>query len=268
MMIKPIEKLKTGVALVGGALAITALPAQAHVVAHFEEVGGTEVHVTWSGSLDTSGQSLVANQFNYNLFVFYDAFALLKTSGSSRVYAGGNVSIPTGFAGVPFLTPALPGTTSSVPFGYNRTRLFLPDSVSPGDLYSPTGTIVIDITLAELDVSGFLDATEKPVLILGNGDTISFTTGGGAVPDQDGDGVPDDEDEFPDSNTDPVVAVGNVLINNVPLENGSYLADVIAYAIANDVANVDFVQDLQFWRDEGYITGKDMGQILREHNTT
>jgi hypothetical protein len=84
--------------------------------------------------------------------------------------------------------------------------------------------------------------------------------------DTDGDGVGDNADEFPESITDAEFYVCGLEIVNVQLENGATLADEILIGLQNDTATPDLVLELQMYRDAGYITGREMGQIIRANN--
>lgn len=87
--------------------------------------------------------------------------------------------------------------------------------------------------------------------------------------DTDGDGCPDDEDPYPNSilvEEFPVILIGNVEIENAQVDDCSTLADLIDDVLGRDLDNADLVVYLQGWRDAGYLTGREMGQIIKENN--
>ena len=97
--------------------------------------------------------------------------------------------------------------------------------------------------------------------------SLVYTVGGA---DADGDGVPDAEDPYPDSlsvEDVPVIVVGNLLVENVIVDGGTTLADLINDVLSRDLGAEGMVVYLQAWRDAGYITGREMGQIIEENNT-
>ena len=58
-----------------------------------------------------------------------------------------------------------------------------------------------------------------------------------------------------------------MLIENLQLENGAWLADEIDFALSSDLSTAELVAILVEMKADGLISGREMGQILREHNT-
>jgi len=127
-------------------------------------------------------------------------------------------------------------------------------------------------------------------LVSGVYSSIIFTVE--EVVDADGDGVPDDQDAFPNDPTEtadadgdgcgdnadpypnslsveevPFIFVGNVAIDNADVDDCTTLADLIDDVLSRDLGAEEMVVYLQEWRDAGYITGREMGQIIKENNT-
>jgi hypothetical protein len=93
-----------------------------------------------------------------------------------------------------------------------------------------------------------------------------------APPDSDGDGIPDTEDACPDSDLRPTIIIEDDTdtgVNNELLEDGCTLSDLIALQLAqtDDVPTVAGVVGLLLeMRDQGLITGREMGALLRGIN--
>jgi len=90
------------------------------------------------------------------------------------------------------------------------------------------------------------------------------------VVDADGDGCPDDADPYPNSlsvEEVPFIYVGNVAVDNADVDDCTTLADLIDDVLSRDFGAEEMVVYLQEWRDAGYITGREMGQIIKENNT-
>ena len=85
------------------------------------------------------------------------------------------------------------------------------------------------------------------------------------ITDSDGDGVPDDEDPFPNSDTSPTIIINgeDTGITNVLLEDGSTLSDLIGQVVEADHENQDIVGLLVWFKEEGWIDGSEMGRLLR-----
>jgi uncharacterized repeat protein (TIGR01451 family) len=89
--------------------------------------------------------------------------------------------------------------------------------------------------------------------------------------DSDGDGVPDPDDAFPNSDTRPTIVidgrdtgVGNQQLDEPP---GAFFADVIGQCAADAFTHTDFVDcvahGVTSWRKAGLISGRDQGRIMR-----
>jgi hypothetical protein len=148
---------------------------------------------------------------------------------------------------------------------------------------TPLSEVNVDFSVSGTLASGEAISNVRVQLLMTSTLELKFAT------DTDGDGVPDDEDafpedpsewadfdddgvgdnadEFPNSNTDWEFYACGLAIGNVQLENGAWLADEIAFALATDGSTPELVHELQEYRDLGYITGREMGQIIRAHNT-
>jgi hypothetical protein len=121
-------------------------------------------------------------------------------------------------------------------------------------------------------VTGTLILDEIPQIIDTDGDGVpddedAFPNDPTETADSDSDGFGDNSDEFPNSITDPTIEFGTVTIDNEHIANGAWLADEIDFALRTDLSTADLVAYLVALKDEGLITGREMGQIIREHNT-
>lgn len=91
--------------------------------------------------------------------------------------------------------------------------------------------------------------------------------GDDCVQDSDGDGIPDDEDDYPDSDTQPIVTIDGCDsgIDNEALGDGAYMMDKInecAENAANHGAFVSCVTQLaNEWKREGLISGNQKSDI-------
>jgi hypothetical protein len=90
------------------------------------------------------------------------------------------------------------------------------------------GVTIVAGEAAEVDWLGFLGNADAFTL---NGTTFDFEL----VEDADNDGVPDDEDAFPNSDMRPFVDVGNgpTTVKNVVLEDGATIQDLVNEAMEN-----------------------------------
>lgn len=91
--------------------------------------------------------------------------------------------------------------------------------------------------------------------------------GDDCVVDSDGDGIPDDEDDYPNSDTQPIVTIDGCDsgIDNIDLGDGAFMMDKInecAESAANHGAFVSCVNELtNEWKKEGLISGKQKSDI-------
>ena len=89
----------------------------------------------------------------------------------------------------------------------------------------------------------------------------------GAPSDSDGDGVPDDEDAFPNSNMDPTVVIDECdsLVPNQVLADGSTFNDLIGVCAANATNHGKFVSCVSHltseWKKDGLVSGYQRGAI-------
>ncbi len=83
----------------------------------------------------------------------------------------------------------------------------------------------------------------------------------------DDDGIPDDEDDCPNSDTSPTIVIGGVdtgIVNDPnPLGDGCSINDLIALT---DSSTGEVVQALVAVKGEGGITGQELGAILKAMN--
>jgi hypothetical protein len=88
-----------------------------------------------------------------------------------------------------------------------------------------------------------------------------------AILDADGDGVPDSEDDCPDSNQDPFVTIGPLIVNidNFFVSDGCSLNDAIDQLIAESPEKDAFMDGMasltNALKQTGLITGKEKGKI-------
>lgn len=99
------------------------------------------------------------------------------------------------------------------------------------------------------------------------GDVLIMTNAPAQLPDSDGDGVPDEEDDCPDSDLGAsiVIAECDTGVENLLLDAGCAMADVIAQCADAAVNNAVFVCCVAHlandWKQDGLIGGQDKGQI-------
>lgn len=85
--------------------------------------------------------------------------------------------------------------------------------------------------------------------------------------DSDGDGIPDDEDDYPNSDTQPYVTMDGCDsgVENQQLDNGAYMMDLILECKENASNHGEFVSCLSAltneWKAAGLISGSDKGSI-------
>lgn len=91
---------------------------------------------------------------------------------------------------------------------------------------------------------------------------------GWTFPDADNDGVSDDEDCNPESDTNPTVIIGGIDtgVSNTLFPNGCTMADILAQLAADHTYNHgDYVSAVAAltnqWVADGLITGRDKGAI-------
>ena len=91
--------------------------------------------------------------------------------------------------------------------------------------------------------------------------------GDDCVADSDGDGIPDDEDEYPESDTQPIITIDGCDsgIDNIDLGDGAFMMDKInecAENAKNHGAFVSCVSSLtNDWKKEGLISGNQKSDI-------
>ena len=90
----------------------------------------------------------------------------------------------------------------------------------------------------------------------------------GWLPDADNDGVPNDEDCNPNSNSSPTIIIGgiNTGVPNTLFANGCTMADILAQLAADHTNNHgDYVSAVAAltnqWAADGLITGRQKGAI-------
>jgi PA domain len=147
----------------------------------------------------------------------------------------------------------------------NRARLYAPFPVVGGSSISHYDTIATRNLLMEPAIN--FDLTHK----LKAPDDLTFELlrdVGWTFPDADNDGVPDDEDCNPNSDTRPTIILGgnDTGAPNVLFANGCTMADLIAQLYATNTNNHgDFVSAIanltNQWVANGLITGKQKGAI-------
>jgi len=90
---------------------------------------------------------------------------------------------------------------------------------------------------------------------------------GWTFPDADSDGVPNDEDCNPNSNTGPTIIVDGIDtgVANTLFANGCTMADLIAELAASSSSHGDFASAVAHltnqWAADGLISGRDKGAI-------
>jgi hypothetical protein len=147
----------------------------------------------------------------------------------------------------------------------NRVRVYAPFPVVSGSSISHFDTVAFKNLLMEPAINGDLTHKVKAP------DDLTFELlrdVGWTFPDADNDGVPDDEDCNPRSDTSPTIIVGGVDsgVANHLFPNGCTMADVIAQLAADHHANHgDFVSAVAAltnqWVTDGLITGREKGAI-------
>jgi len=90
-----------------------------------------------------------------------------------------------------------------------------------------------------------------------------------ATLDSDGDGIPNDQDAFPDSDVSPTITIGGVDlgIENILFDDGSTMIDwldfVIDESLTHDELQTGIAALTNEWKSEGLISGKEKGVIQR-----
>jgi len=113
----------------------------------------------------------------------------------------------------------------------------------------------------------FQNSNNSPPTIACIDNVLVEELGGDCPVDSDGDGIPDDEDECPDSDLSDVIVIDgcDTGVENQMLEDGCTMADLIAQcadgvsdhgAFARCVAHLT-----NFWKCNGLINGGDKGDI-------
>jgi probable HAF family extracellular repeat protein len=87
--------------------------------------------------------------------------------------------------------------------------------------------------------------------------------------DSDGDGIPDAMDSCPNSDTRATIIINgvNTTIANDRLETGCTLSDLISSLLAQNPKNSAIVDLLLKWKQEGLISGQEMGTIISTINS-
>jgi hypothetical protein len=146
-----------------------------------------------------------------------------------------------------------------------RARVYAPFPVVGGSSISHYDTIAFHNLLMEPAINGDLTHKVKAP------DDLTFELlrdVGWTFPDADNDGVPDDEDCNPNSDTRPTIIIGgnDSGVPNMLFANGCTMADLIAQLAATNSANHgDFVSAVanltNQWVANGLITGRQKGAI-------
>lgn len=146
----------------------------------------------------------------------------------------------------------------------NRARVFAPLPVVGGSSISHYDTIASRNLLMEPSINGDLTHNVK------SPDDLTFELlrdEGWTFPDADNDGVPDDEDCNPNSDTSPTIIIGGIDtgVPNQLFANGCTMADLINDLAANATNHGDFVSRVanltNQWAASGLITGRQKGAI-------
>lgn len=122
-----------------------------------------------------------------------------------------------------------------------------------------TGGSSVDMTFADF---GLWNTRKRKVYRLAH-QVLGFPP----VTDSDGDGIPDDEDAYPNSDTAPTLIIGGVDLGvpNAALGGGATMADVLE-ATRMGAANAGQAQSriaslLTTWKNAGLISGRQQGTI-------
>lgn len=146
----------------------------------------------------------------------------------------------------------------------NRARLYAPFPVVGGSSISHYDTVASRNLLMEPAINGDLTHKVKAP------DDLTFELlrdVGWTFPDADNDGVVDDEDCNPESDTRPTINIAgiNTGVPNQQFPNGCFMADLIAQLAANATNHGDFVSGVAHltdqWAASGLISGKQKGVI-------
>ncbi len=145
-----------------------------------------------------------------------------------------------------------------------RARVFAPFPVVGGSSISHYDTAAFRNLLMEPAINGDLTHKVKAP------DDLTFELlrdVGWTFPDADGDGVADDEDCNPNSDTRPTIVIGtiNTGVPNTLFPNGCTMADLIAQLAASAGNQGQFVSSVAHltnqWVQDGLITGQQKGAI-------
>lgn len=192
------------------------------------------------------------------------------SGGSALLISGTNLTTITdlSLAGAAANLPVVPGGvfdidangTPELLVGYpGATPLplvdVIPDPLAPEPVSFVAASAAGGLGSAITVLPGFGFAFGEP---LAEGGAVHIYGEGVAVVDSDGDGVPDDQDQFPDSILDPTVIFGDVDtgVENVVNEDGASLADLFAA-----------LEPESGWKNHGQFvstTGKLIKRLLRE----
>jgi hypothetical protein len=117
-------------------------------------------------------------------------------------------------------------------------------------------------TITVFDFQGCGDEITYQLEVSGLTETASQTP-----PDSDGDGVADDDDPFPTSDTQAYIVIGTCEtgVANQYLGDGTYMKDLILNAAANATSKDAFTSAVSnladSWKSNGLISGKEKGKI-------
>jgi hypothetical protein len=134
------------------------------------------------------------------------------------------------------------------------------------NIYGPTGTL-LDAIPVYINPRGIEVDSSGKIYVVGTGGNIFIyePSSPPPPPDADGDGVSDDQDAFPHSNTGPTVVVGvcDTGVTNQGLPNGATFNDLIGAIVAKH--HGDFVSAVakltNDWMKAGLISGSQKGRI-------
>jgi hypothetical protein len=167
------------------------------------------------------------------------------------------------------------GGTVSANLGVNPTIRAGADAVDRARVYAPF-PVVGGSSISHYDTAAFRNLLMEPAINpdlthkVKAPDDLTFELlrdEGWTFPDSDADGVADDEDCNPESDTSATIIIGTIDtgVPNQQFPNGCFMADLIAQLRANATNHGDFVsavaQLTNQWVADGLITGKQKGKI-------
>lgn len=146
------------------------------------------------------------------------------------------------------------------------------DRTRPGGIASSTHKVLIgrEDSILPRPFGGLIDepAIYHRALSAAEIQAIYEAGGDGKCLDDDGDGVPNEDDECDDSDLGETIIINgeDTGVANDLLEDGCSLADLIAEVLGTDPNLNEVVALLVELKGEGVISGQEMGAILRELN--